>query len=305
MKRFHPATVLSVVLFCSLLTACKPDNQPPNEPGPGTGVTAAQSDPGCPAPITISTGLGNNQVGVVFLAAQGIGLGSQRAKLVSEFNARASEAGFRYCLAGGCLCEYKPSNDQHIQFMNRDVSGFTEVTILGTGGQPEILPQGTVKRVGLIVPPSPNVICRMPPPLPPRPVTSPGVGTTTSPSLPTDKPPSPSVECVQPTFSKPAGTVVVEKRFPFSPIDPGAANNALTNYVANDLQNDIDAVLQQWKAQIDQQCRQANPGGRCEGAFEPEPTLKSQSGDSGVGGQLFLVYRVLLAADIRGKCVPR
>jgi hypothetical protein len=295
----HCIAVVSVFLA----GACQSSDKGAPQSAPQ--AAAATSDPGCPAPITITSGTGNNQVPVMFLAASGDGSGAQRAALVKEFNSRAAEIAFKHCLDGGCLCEYTPAESKNIKLATMDFSGWTEVTILPTGGQPVVLPPGTTKRGGFIVPPSPNVVCKLPPklPIPPRETTT---GETTTGETTTGQPPErPPVVCKQPTWSKPAGTIVAEKRFPFDPIDSGKANADLADYVNNHLQQDIDLTLNAWLAEINIKCQALNPGGRCKAAFDPEPSFKTETGDSGLGSQLFIVYRVKLAVEVKGKCIPK
>ena len=276
------------------------------EKGEGNPASVAESlvsSPGCPTATTVTSGLGNKQVPVLFLAPSGIGFGSQVSALVREFNSDASDIAFRYCLAGGCLCRYIPANESHVVYETGDIGGWTEVTILGTGGQPQQIPAGTVKRYGKIVPPSPNVVCVAPPPVPPRPTSS-ATTTTPAPTTPAPQPQPIEVECRQPAWSKPAASVLIEKQFPFTPSTTQQANNALQAYVDNVLSLDIDAIMTSWLAEIDRECQNLNPGGVCAGQFDAEPTFTTEAGDSGLGAQLFLFYRVKLSVELKGKCVP-
>jgi len=300
----HRAIAATAIALVTLVSGCGRGERGPDE---NTTAEPRASSPGCPAALTVGSGLGNNQVPVLFLAPEGAGFGSQVSALVRKFNNRASEVGFRHCLAGGCLCEYIPADDTHVVYKTGDIGGWTEVTILPTGGQPQVLPAGTVKRHGKIVPPSPNVVCVTPPPLPPRPATSTGTTTPTTPppdNLPPAPPPA-EVECRQPTWLKPAGTVLIEKQFPFTPANPQAANDALVAYINTVMQSDIDAVLNTWRIEIGLECQDLNPGGTCTADFDAEPTFSTEAGDAGLGAQLFMFYRVRLGEDLKGQCKPQ
>jgi hypothetical protein len=116
----------------------------------------------CPKPTTIRSGAGKDEVPYMFLAAQGIGSGAQRASLVQNFNQAALLLAWKYCAKTGCTPEYTPADSKNIKFEKRDWRGWREVTIIGTGGKPEIINYSDEKRGAYIDPPSPNVRCVKP-----------------------------------------------------------------------------------------------------------------------------------------------
>src|SRR5688572_14319297 len=130
-------TLAALVAGVVLIASCDgngPGDQPAEETdGVPTAAANQQSDAGCPAPITVGSGLGQQQVGTVALVASGIGSGAAIAQLLKEFNRRAADEGFRYCIAGGCLCRYVPATAANIRYERRDFSGWVETTILPTG----------------------------------------------------------------------------------------------------------------------------------------------------------------------------
>ena len=95
-------TLAALVAGVVLIASCDgngPGDQPAEETdGVPTAAANQQSDAGCPAPITVGSGLGQQQVGTVALVASGIGSGAAIAQLLKEFNRRAADEGFRYWL---------------------------------------------------------------------------------------------------------------------------------------------------------------------------------------------------------------
>lgn len=281
-----------------------------------------QSDPGGPAATTIGSGTGQNQVPYMIPVASGQGKGFQVHALLKEFNRRAEQLAYEHCLANGCLPRYTPAGKEHIKYERRDWGGWTELTMVQASrrpdvwlAQPQVLPANTVKRGAYVDPPSPNVVC-LKPPVPPRPkqVDKPPVPKPASPPPP-EPPGQPPVrrDCAQPTWRKPAGEVVIEKRFPFGPQISGEANELLIKYVteplpgsnATQLEEDIRAKLQAWINEVQSECDRLNPGGHCEAYLDPDPLLDgltTVSGDSGVGAQTWIEYKRVLKSEIQGKC---
>jgi len=257
----------------------------------------------CPGPTTIRTGLGPTEVPYLVLAPSGIAFGSQQALLVNEFNRRALERANDYCRP--CVAEYTDATTANIRYRVAPIAGWTELTIIPTGGRPQKLPPNTTKRHGYIEPPSPNVTCREPPRLPPPP--QPPKPTEPLPPPP-DRPPPPT--CRQPVnFRIPTGTLLAENSWA---VPPGVTGQppyaAIDAWVQNTYPGTRDAVLQGFVNQLQRECNRINPGRRCVARLEDitDADITVTQGEQGVP---FLVgsnyiWRAKLNREIKGNCDP-
>jgi hypothetical protein len=264
--------------------------------------------PGCPGPITITSGLGAGQVPFVAITAGHL-LGAGTAELLKAFNTLGAELAMKHC-APICVATWQPATSADIEYLTQDFSGWTEVQIQAIAtahpswlANPVILPAGTVKRGAIVKPKKANVTCFAPPPAP-RPAKVPDPPRPPTGEPPIVDPPEPK-PCKQPAFQRPAGTLVVEKRFAFDPIggvNEKSLDTVMKDWVDNELPAEMKRIFDQWQEEVDKECLKLN-GGRCRGTLDPNPPkIKTVSGTSGLGAQLFEVYRVELEDEVKGIC---
>ncbi len=256
--------------------------------------------PDCPLPTTIRSGLGPRDVPFLVLAPSGMAFGSQQGLLVNEFNRRALDLANEYCRP--CVADYKDATSANITYKKEVIGGWTELTMVAAGGQPKMLPAGTDKRAGKIDPPSPNVVCRKPPPLPP-PAQRPTPSVAPNP-VDANTPPA---DCVQPNFVIPAGTVIAQSSWP---VPAGVTGQvpwaAIQTWIQNVYPATRAALLASWANTLQGQCNQLNPGRSCVAVIDlPDDAIEIQQGETGTvfnTSKTIYVWKAVLKTEIRGSC---
>jgi hypothetical protein len=296
MKKFK--YLASVLLVTWLISACQ-DHE---------ATETHASDQGCAPPTTFGSGAPPNgpiSFGIMHGNKSG-GTAGQVHMLLTEFNNAAQKLGDAYCAQTGCYAEMIPATDKNIKTGRSDsYIGWTELTILPTGGKPKTITQGLNVYFSYIDPPSPNCYCKHFV-FEPENITIESLKkkkdstTTTTPPVtenpPTENPPT-ETNCGDPSpaLTIPAGTLLSIKTWRVNSYQddietyPGLLDYVNTTGPAA-ARSFLDAKL------LTVHC----PEG-CEAYWDPEPDIKKESGYPNMPYFTYIV-RYVLGNEITAKC---